>query len=245
MILLPGVNYYSGQVFEFEKITKAGHTKGCKVGFDLAHGAGNLVLKLHEWDVDFAVWCSYKYLNAGPGAVAGCFVHERYANDNSFPKFWGWWGHDKGTRFIMDKKFIPIPGAESWQLSNPSILQLASLRASLDMFDEVGMDKLREKSESLTGYAEFLINNINEISYERSRSSERSRTIEIITPKDVTQRGCQLSLRIKEKGKEIHQKLLDGGVICDWREPDVIRIAPVPLYNTFLDVWNFVEILRT
>jgi kynureninase len=182
--------------------------------------------------VDFAVWCSYKYLNAGPGSIAGCFIHERFANDNEIPKFWGWWGHDKATRFLMDKKFIPIPGAESWQLSNPPIMQFASLRASLDIFDEIGMKKIREKSELLTSYTEFLLN------------YKAAENIEIITPKDKAQRGCQLSLRIKNNGKKIHKKLLDGGVICDWREPDVIRIAPVPLYNTFSDIWNFVEILN-
>ncbi len=232
LILLPGVNYYSGQSFEFEKITKAGHEKGISVGFDLAHGAGNLLLNLHDWGVDFAVWCSYKYLNAGPGAIAGCFVHEKYAVDNDIPKFWGWWGHDKATRFLMDKKFIPIPGVESWQLSNPPILQLAALRASLDIFSEPGMKKLRNKSELLTSYMEYLIEDLNE------------KNIEIITPKDVSRRGCQLSLRTKINGKEIYKKLLTGGVVCDWREPDVIRVAPVPLYNTFLDVWNFVEILK-
>ncbi len=232
LILLPGVNYYSGQAFEFEKITKAGHDKGILVGFDLAHGTGNLLLNLHDWDVDFAVWCSYKYLNAGPGAIAGCFVHEKYAADNNIPKFWGWWGHDKATRFLMDKKFIPIPGTESWQLSNPPILQLAALRASLDIFDEVGMKRLSCKSELLTSYMEYLIEDLDE------------KNIEIITPNDNSQRGCQLSLRTKASGKKIYRKLLAAGVVCDWREPDVIRVAPVPLYNTFQDVWNFVEILK-
>lgn len=231
LVLLAGINYYSGQAFEYEKITKAGHEKGCIVGFDMAHSAGNLILNLHDWDVDFAVWCTYKYMNAGPGAVAGCFVHERFANDTSIPKFWGWWGQDKATRFLMDKKFIPIPGAESWQVSNPSILLFAALHASLDMFDEVGMMRLRDKSELLTSYAEFLIEN------------SAGSLVEIITPKDVSQRGCQLSLRIKNNGKEIHKKLNSAGVICDWREPDVIRIAPVPFYNAFQDIWNFIQIL--
>ena len=232
LILLPGINYYSGQAFEFEKITKAGHENGCIVGFDLAHGAGNLLLKLHEWNVDFAVWCSYKYLNAGPGSVAGAFVNERFSQDAGLPKFLGWWGHDKATRFLMDKKFIPIVGAESWQLSNPPILSLASLRASLDIFEEAGMKNLRAKSELLTAYMQYLLDDM------------KNDNIEIITPADKELRGCQLSLRIKHGGRELHKKLLSGGVICDWREPDVIRVAPVPLYNSFTDVRNFAEILR-
>ncbi len=231
LILFAGVNYYSGQAFEFERITKAGHKKGCIVGFDHAHAAGNLVMKLHDWEVDFAVWCSYKYLNGGPGAIAGCFVHEKHLNDNTIPKFLGWWGQDKETRFLMEHKFKPITTVESWQLSNPPIFQLAALRASLDMFDEVGMAALREKSEKLTGYMEYLI------------EQKGSGIIEIITPKNKNERGCQLSLRTKKDGKKLHQKLLDGGVVCDWREPDVIRVAPVPLYNTFTDIYNFVEIL--
>ena len=232
LILFAGVNYYSGQAFEFERITKAGHKAGCVVGFDMAHGAGNLKLNLHDWDLDFAVWCSYKYLNGGPGAIAGAFVNERHINDHTIPKFLGWWGHDKATRFLMESKYIPIPTVESWQLSNPPILQLAALRASLDIFDENGMDKLREKSTMLTAYAEYLVN-------EKSNGK-----IQIITPKDSNQRGCQLSLRAKENGKNLHDRLNSSGVICDWREPDVIRIAPVPLYNTFMDVWNFSEILN-
>jgi kynureninase len=231
LILFAGVNYYTGQAFEYEKIVKAGHKKGCIVGFDHAHGAGNLVLNLHDDNVDFALWCSYKYLNGGPGAIAGAFVHERHINDQSLPKFLGWWGHDKATRFLMEHKYIPIPTVESWQLSNPPILQLAALRASLDIFDEAGIKNLRKKSELLTGYLEYLINEKN------------NGTIEIITPKEISQRGCQLSLRTKQNGKAIHNRLIESGVECDWREPDVIRAAPVPLYNTFLDLWNFTEIL--
>ncbi len=231
LILFAGVNYYTGQAFEYEKIVKAGHNKGCIVGFDHAHGAGNLALNLHDDNVDFAVWCSYKYLNGGPGAIAGAFVHERHINDQSLPKFLGWWGHDKATRFLMEHKFIPIPTVESWQLSNPPILQLAALRASLDIFDEAGINNLRQKSEMLTGYLEYLINEKN------------NGTIEIITPKEMSQRGCQLSLRTKKNGKTIHNRLIESGVECDWREPDVIRAVPVPLYNTFSDVWNFTEIL--
>lgn len=231
LIMFAGVNYYTGQAFEMEKITDAGHKKGCFVGFDLAHAAGNLKLDLHNWDCDFAVWCSYKYLNGGPGAIAGAFVNKRHLLDMTIPKFWGWWGQDKATRFLMDHDFRPIPTVESWQLSNPPILQLAALRASLDIFHEAGMDALREKSELLTGYMEYLV-------YENNNGN-----IEIITPENKTERGCQLSIRAKQNGKFLHKKLNTAGVICDWREPDVIRCAPVPLYNTFMDIWKFTEIL--
>lgn len=231
LIMFAGVNYYTGQAFEMEKITDAGHKKGCFVGFDLAHAAGNLKLDLHNWDCDFAVWCSYKYLNGGPGAIAGAFVNKRHLLDMTIPKFWGWWGQDKATRFLMDHDFRPIPTVESWQLSNPPILQLAALRASLDIFHEAGMDALREKSELLTGYMEYLVNENN------------NGNIEIITPENKTERGCQLSIRAKQNGKFLHKKLNNGGVICDWREPDVIRCAPVPLYNTYMDIWKFTEIL--
>jgi kynureninase len=232
LVLFAGVNYYTGQAFEFEKITKAGHDKGCIVGFDHAHGAGNLFLKLHDWNVDFAVWCSYKYLNGGPGAIAGAFVHENHIRDMSIPKFWGWWGQDKATRFLMGHNFQPIPTVESWQLSNPPILQLAALRASLDIFNDAGIKNLREKSENLTGYTEFLLNNLTNC------------PVSIITPSNPPERGCQLSLRTGQNGRELHKKLVNSGVVCDWREPDVIRIAPVPLYNTFVDVYNFVKILN-
>lgn len=231
LIMFAGVNYYTGQAFEMEKITDAGHKKGCFVGFDLAHAAGNLKLDLHNWDCDFAVWCSYKYLNGGPGAIAGAFVNKRHLLDMTIPKFWGWWGQDKATRFLMDHDFRPIPTVESWQLSNPPILQLAALRASLDIFHEAGMDALREKSELLTGYMEYLV-------YENNNGN-----VEIITPENKTERGCQLSIRAKQNGKFLHKKLNTAGVICDWREPDVIRCAPVPLYNTFMDIWKFTEIL--
>jgi len=231
LIWFAGVNYYSGQAFELKRITEAAHKKNIVAGFDLAHATGNLLMNLHDWNVDFAVWCNYKYMNGGPGAIGGAYVHEKHLNDQSLPKFLGWWGHDKQTRFLMDHKYIPIPTVESWQLSNPPILQLASLKASLDIFDSVGMKALREKSEQLTGYLEFLIN------------ENKNANIEIITPKEVNERGCQLSLRIKSNGKKLYQRLLAEGVICDWREPDVIRVAPVPLYNTFEEVWRFVEIL--
>lgn len=232
LVMLGGVNYYTGQAFELEKITQAAHSKGCKVGFDLAHAVGNLLLRLHDWGPDFACWCGYKYLNSGPGGLSGIFVHARHATDFSLPRFAGWWGHNKENRFKMPPYFEPLPGAEGWQLSNPPILAMAALRASLEIFDEVGMEALRAKSERLTGYLEWLILQKN-----------RNDHIRIITPADPTQRGCQLSLQAREKGRETFERLTAAGVIADWREPDVIRLAPVPLYNRFVDVWDFVEVL--
>jgi len=229
LIMLAGVNYYSGQAFDLPRITDAGHAKECVVGFDMAHAAGNLPLQLHDWNVDFAVWCSYKYLNGGPGGIAGCFVHERHARDPKLPRFAGWWGQDKANRFRMPADFQAIPGAEGWQLSNPPILSAAALRASLDIFDEATMQRLREKSESLTGYLEFLL--------EQGHSSKFS----IITPHDSALRGAQLSLRVSENGRALCDALAKEGIICDWREPDIMRVAPVPLYNTFLDVHIFAE----
>ena len=228
LIMLGGVNYYTGQVFDFEKITKIAHNKGINVGFDLAHAAGNIKLELHKWGVDFAVWCSYKYLNSGPGSVAGAFVHEKHHNTN-LPRFAGWWGHNKEDRFKMPDKFNPIISAEGWQLSNPPILSLAAIRASLSIFDEVGMDKLVSKSIKLTDYLVFLLNSIN---------TDR---IEIITPKE---RGCQLSIRVKNGDKKLFDSITVKGVIADWREPDVIRVAPIPLYNSFQDVFNFYSLLK-
>ena len=228
LIMLGGVNYYTGQVFDFEKITKIAHNKGINVGFDLAHAAGNIKLELHKWGVDFAVWCSYKYLNSGPGSVAGAFVHEKHHNTN-LPRFAGWWGHNKEDRFKMPDKFNPITSAEGWQLSNPPILSLAAIRASLSIFDEVGMDKLVSKSIKLTDYLVFLLNSIN---------TDR---IEIITPKE---RGCQLSIRVKNGDKKLFDSITVKGVIADWREPDVIRVAPIPLYNSFQDVFNFYSLLK-
>lgn len=229
LVMFAGVNYYTGQAFDIGRITEAAHAKGITAGFDLAHAAGNLKLELNKWDVDFAVWCSYKYLNAGPGAIAGAYVNRRHLLDMSIPKFWGWWGQDKATRFLMHHDFQPIPTVESWQLSNPPILQLAALRASLDAFAEAKIENLRAKSELMTGYLEFLLKKNNNIS--------------IITPEDPAGRGCQLSLRAAKEGKKLHTRLNEAGVICDWREPDVIRIAPVPLYNTFTDVWQFVDMM--
>ena len=232
LILLGGVNYYTGQAFDMRRITEIGHKVGAVVGFDLAHAAGNIELSLHDWNADFAAWCSYKYLNSGPGGIAGVFVHERHADSFDLPRFAGWWGHDKETRFLMGDEFKPMRGAEGWQLSNPPIFQLASLRASLDIFEEAGMKRLRKKSVKLTNYLEFLLGEI------------RDERISVITPKDEKMRGCQLSIRVRSADKTLFKAITQKGVIADWREPDVIRVAPVPLYNSFLDVWKFVEVLK-
>lgn len=232
LVMLGGVNYYTGQAFEMQKITAAGHKVGTIVGFDLAHAAGNLKLEMHDWNVDFAAWCTYKYLNGGPGAVGGAFVHERHATSFDLPRFAGWWGHDKETRFLMGPQFRPLAGAEGWQISNPPILQMAALRASLEIFEEAGMKELREKSEKLTGYLESLIDDI---------ADER---IQIITPRDPSQRGCQLSIRVKTGDKSLHERLVEHDVYVDWREPDVIRVAPAPLYNSFEDVFRFSQVLK-
>jgi len=232
LIMLGGVNYYTGQAFEMKLIADAAHKNNVIIGLDLAHAVGNLKLQLHDWNIDFAAWCSYKYLNSGPGGIGGCFVHEKHAYDHSIKRFCGWWGHDKRTRFLMGPDFIPIDGAEGWQLSNPPILALASLRASLDIFDQAGMDTLSNKSQLLTGYLEYLLLEL------------KSDSIEIITPKDINQRGAQISIRVSKSDKEFFNALSSAGVICDWREPDVIRVAPVPLYNSFLDVYQFVQKLK-
>ena len=236
LILLPGVQYYTGQALDMAEISRLGHRQGCIVGFDLAHAAGNIPLKLHDWNCDFACWCTYKYLNAGPGSVGGCFVHDRYAENYGLPRFAGWWGHDKATRFQMGPHFKPLPGAEGWQLSNPPILSLAAIRASLDVFGEAGgMAPLREKSERLTGYLECLL------------EAECPDAIAILTPRNPAEHGCQLSLRVKTQhieGKNLFARLTAAGVTCDWREPDVIRVAPVPLYNQFEEVYRFVDILK-
>lgn len=232
LVMLGGVNYYTGQAFDMKTITQAGHNVGAAVGFDLAHAAGNLELKMHDWDVDFACWCSYKYLNGGPGAVAGAFVNERHASAFDLPRLAGWWGHNKETRFLMGPEFKPLAGAEGWQISNPPILQMAALRASLETFYEAGMSALRDKSRKLTGYLESLLTDIGD---------ER---ISVITPRDAEQRGCQLSIRVKGGDRSLHEHLVSRGVYADWREPDVIRVAPVPLYNSFADVHCFAEILK-
>lgn len=228
LIMLGGVNYYTGQAFDMQGITRLGHDRGITVGFDLAHGAGNIKLNLHDWDVDFACWCTYKYLNSGPGGLSGIFVHERYARAFELPRFAGWWGHNKETRFGMRDPFDPLPGAEGWQLSNPPILPMATLRASLEIFHEAGMPMLREKSKQLIGFLEEVL------------LAAHIPGLEIITPSDPDHRGCQLSLFLQGGGKSIFEKITEAGVIADWREPNVIRIAPVPLYNSFEDVWRFV-----
>lgn len=234
LVLWPGVQYRTGQAFDLATITEAAHARGCRVGFDLAHAAGNLDLRLHDSGCDFAVWCSYKYLNAGPGAVAGCFVHERHARAD-LPRFAGWWGHDPGSRFGMGPEFVPTAGADGWQLSNPPILALAPLRVSLELFQRAGMDALRRKSRALTGYFERLIH------------ASLDDVVEIVTPRDPERRGCQLSLRVKgprDAGRRLFEHLQRHGIVTDWREPDVIRAAPVPLYNRFADCLRFVDSVR-
>ncbi len=232
LIMIGGVNYYTGQAYPIREITRLGHQHGCMVGFDLAHAAGNLALNLHDDGPDFAAWCSYKYLNSGPGALSGCFVHERHHNNDGIPRFAGWWGHDKQTRFKMGDTFAPIHTAEAWQLSNPPIFQMAAINASLDIFAEAGIDRLRQKSERLTGYLQTLLD------------AENSPYIEVITPRDTQQRGCQLSIRVRNSDKSLFTWLTKQHVVADWREPDVIRIAPVPLYNSFRDVWHFSRLLH-
>ncbi|MEM9547753.1 MAG: kynureninase [Bacteroidota bacterium] len=232
LIMMGNTNYYTGQFFDMKRITELGHSKGCVVGFDCAHGAGNVELNLHEAEPDFAVWCSYKYLNSGPGSLGGCFVHERHANTMDLPKFTGWWGHNKQTRFKMRDGFEPISGVESWQLSNPPILSMAAIKASLEIFEEAGISNLRKKAIELTRFCEFTIDSIN---------NDR---IQIITPRNPNKRGSQLSIQVKNADKVLFEKITDAGVIADWREPDVIRISPVALYNSFEDVYLFSQILK-
>ena len=232
LLLIGGVNYYTGQFLDIKRIAEIGHSKNCMVGIDLAHGVGNISPELHDSGVDFAAWCTYKYLNAGPGSLGGLFVHEKHAYNKELPRFSGWWNHNKETRFNMRQPFDVMPGAEGWQLSNPPILSMAAIKASLDMFEEVGMEALRGKSEKLTGYFEFLINQID------------SDSIKIITPSNPTERGCQLSIQVKNADKSLHRKLTENNIITDWREPDVIRCAPVPMYNRFEDVYRMVTILK-
>lgn len=236
LVMIGGVNYFTGQVFDIPRITSAGHTVGAKVGWDLAHAAGNVILKLHDWNVDFAAWCTYKYLNSGPGGVSGIFVHHRHVTNKNLPRFAGWWGHDKETRFLMEKGFDPMPTAESWQLSNAPVLSMAAHLSALTIFDEIGMEKLRHKTIRLSGYLEFLIDEI---------SSELNVNLEILTPRNWEERGCQLSIVAHGYGKKLFEKLMTEGVIVDWREPNVIRMAPVPLYNSFEDVYRFGQILKS
>jgi kynureninase len=229
LVLLGGVNYYTGQFFDINAIRTAAHRNGCVFGLDLAHAAGNVALSLHDWDVDFAAWCSYKYLNAGPGGPGSVFVHDRHARSFDIPRLAGWWGHDKSSRFRMPNQFRPITGAEGWQLSNPSILAMAALRASLDVFDRAPEESRVSKSRRLTGFLEHLLQLL-------------CPDVHVITPSDPAQRGAQLSLRVPS-GRNVFEVLHAHHVITDWREPDVIRVAPVPLYNTFEDIYSFVTIL--
>lgn len=234
LVMIGGVNYYTGQVFDFPTIVEAGHQVGAFVGFDMAHAAGNVVLKLHDWKVDFAAWCSYKYLNSSPGGVSGLFVHEKHITNKDLVRLAGWWGHDKQTRFLMEKEFQPIPTAESWQLSNAPILSMAANLASLELFSEVGMERLREKTLKLSGYLEFVIDDISE---------KTGHHLEIITPREWAKRGCQVSVVAHGQGRPLFDYLLKEGVVADWREPNVIRMAPVPFYNSFEDIYRFGQIL--
>jgi kynureninase len=232
LILVGGVNYYTGQLLDLKKIAKIGHSKGCKVGIDLAHGVGNVNLKLHESGIDFAAWCTYKYLNSGPGSLGGIFVHNKHKKNKSLKRLTGWWGQNKSKRFKMREELDISNGAEGWQLSNPAILSMAAIKASLELFRKVGMNKLRMKSINLTGYLEYLILQMN------------NKNIDIITPKDPNQRGCQLSIKLNNSNKILHENLRLNNVITDWRDPNVMRCAPVPFYNSYQDVYNFVKILR-
>lgn len=237
LVLFGGVNYYTGQYFDLKAITKAAHSIGAYAGFDLAHAAGNVELNLHNWNVDFGCWCSYKYLNSGPGGVAGIYINEKHVTNTDLPRFAGWWGYTKDTRFKMEKGFEAIPTAEGWQLSNAPILSMAAHKASLDIFDEVGMERLHIKRKQLSDYLLFIIDYCNECSDEK--------VIEVITPRNEKDRGCQLSMLMLKKGKEIFEALTKQGVVADWREPNVIRVAPVPLYNSFEDVWKFGQIISS
>lgn len=236
LVLFSGLNYYTGQVFDIKTITNAAHRAGIKAGFDLAHAAGNIPLQLHNWDVDFACWCNYKYLNSGPGSIGGVYIHERFHNDQTINRFAGWWGYDKATRFKMEKGFKPIASAEGWQLSTPSLLLYASHKASLDIFEKAGWENLLSKQKILTSYLWFLLDEIN--------ISSGKKMIEYITPREEKERGCQVSLLMLEKGRKVFDALTEAGVVVDWREPNVIRLAPVPLYNSFEEVWQFANILR-
>ena len=229
-----GVNFYTGQVLDMETITKAGQDAGAIVGWDLAHAFGNIELKLHDWNADFAAWCTYKYVNSGPGAIAGLFVHERHLGKADIPRFEGWWGHEKETRFEMPNHFVPMKTAEAWQLSNAPVFSMAPQRASLDIFDQTSMAELRAKAVKLSGYLEFVL---------REVADKNQANFEIITPLSWDERGCQISVLMHGQGKALFDRLMDEGVIADWREPNVIRMAPVPLYNSFEDVYRFGEIL--
>lgn len=237
LVMIGGVNYYTGQLFDMKKITEAGHKVGAMVGFDLAHAAGNINLQLHDWGMDFAAWCSYKYLNSSPGGVSGMFVHQRHEYKPELPRFAGWWGYDKETRFLMQPGFNPMKGAEGWQLSNAPVLGMAAHLASLDIFEEAGMKRIGEKRDLMTAYLEFVIESISEKNKDKV-------TFEIITPKEITKRGAQLSILVHGQGKSLFDALSNEGVVADWREPNVIRIAPAPFYNSFEDCYWFGQLLE-
>jgi kynureninase len=237
IVVFGGVNYYTGQVFDMEAITAAAHKAGAYAGFDLAHAAGNIELHLHNWKVDFACWCSYKYLNSGPGGVGGAYIHQKHITDGSILRLAGWWGYNKETRFQMKRGFDPIRTAEGWQLSNAPVLSMAAHKAALDVFDVAGMEALLQKSKQLTGYLLFVLADIN--------TKQAEKVIEVITPLNDKERGCQVSMLMLLRGRQIFEALTQQGVIADWREPNVIRVAPVPLYNTFEDVWRFGHIIET
>jgi kynureninase len=235
LVLFGGINYYTGQVFDMQSITDAAHKAGAYVGFDLAHAAGNIQLNLHDWNVDFACWCSYKYLNSSPGGVAGIYIHSNHITNKDLPRFAGWWGHDKGSRFTMGKDFNPIPSAEGWQLSNTMVLLMAAHKASLEIFAEAGFENLLEKSRKMSEYLLFILDEIN--------NAQVHNIIQIITPRHQNEKGCQVSMLMLDRGKEVFNALRKEGVITDWREPNVIRIAPVPLYNSYEDIWRFGSII--
>ncbi len=237
LVMFGGVNYYTGQLFDMQKITAAAHAVGAIAGFDLAHATGNVNLHLHDWNVDFATWCGYKYLNSSPGGVSGIFVHERHANDSSLPRFAGWWGHDKEARFQMEKGFQPLAGAEGWQLSNAPVLGMAAHLAALEIFEEAGIDEIGEKRDLITSYLEFVIDSISE--KHRDKCS-----FELITPRDKKQRGSQLSIKVMGQGIELFKRICALGVLADWREPNVIRLAPVPLYTSYEDCFHFGQALE-
>lgn len=235
IVMMGGVNYYTGQAFDMKAIAAAAHKAGAMCGFDLAHAAGNLLLQLHDWEVDFAVWCTYKYLNSGPGGTSGVFVHEKHGNNSELNRFAGWWGHDEEERFLMEKGFKPMQGAQGWQLSNAQVFPMAIHKASLEIFAEAGMENLREKADKLTGYLEYILDQL---------TASGKHTFTIITPREPKDRGCQLSVFVKENGKALFDYLTDNGVIADWREPNVIRMAPVPMYNNFMDIYRLGQIME-
>ena len=236
LVIFGAVNYYSGQVFDMQAICKASHEAGACCGFDLAHAAGNIELHMHDWNVDFACWCSYKYLNSGPGGVAGAFIHQKHIANKDIPRLAGWWGYEKATRFNMDKGFKPIPTAEGWQVSNAPVLSMAAHHASLDVFEDAGMENLIAKGQQLSNYLMFILDEIN--------AGMKEKMIEVITPRDEKEKGCQVSMLMLQKGKEVFEALKQNAVLADWREPNVIRVAPVPLYNSFEDVYRFGEIMK-